>query len=156
MNNLRKILFWMTVFVFIGSIAWASGNIFGAGIIIGEPTGLCAKLFIAEILAIDLAVSWSFLDAAFHIHSDFLFHLIDPFDLAVGDIDFYIGGGGLVKFGRAFKIGIRVPFGVAYVFESIPLDIFLEIAPILELIPATAPSIGGGIGIRYYFIHEKK
>ena len=62
----------------------------------------------------------------------------------------------MIKFGNRFKVGIRIPVGAAYVFESIPLDIFLEVVPIVELIPAVAPSLGGGIGIRYYFVHEKK
>ena len=43
--------------LFAGGVGWGSGNIFGAGIILGEPTGLCAKLFVAEPLAFDLALS---------------------------------------------------------------------------------------------------
>ncbi len=146
----------MVLLFLSGGMALASGNVFGAGIILGEPTGLCAKLFLGQIFAIDAAVSWSFLDASFHIHGDFLFHFIDPFELEVGDLDFYLGAGGLVKFGNAFKVGLRVPVGVAYVFETIPLDIFLELVPILELIPAAAPSFGAGLGIRYYFVHENE
>ena len=152
----KKRVLAVVLLLLIGAgMAGAAGNILGAGIILGEPSGLCAKLFLGPIFAVDAAFSWSFFDARFHVHGDFLFHLIDPFAVEVGDLDFYLGAGALVKFGTPFKFGLRVPVGMAYAFETIPIDLFLELVPILELIPATVPSFGAGIGIRFYFINEK-
>jgi hypothetical protein len=48
-------------------------------------------------------------------------------------------------------IGVRVPIGLDYLFSDAPIDIFLEIVPILDLAPATEFDLGGGIGIRYWF-----
>jgi hypothetical protein len=49
------------------------------------------------------------------------------------------------------RVGIRVPGGIAYWPRSIPLDVFLEIALIMDVAPATELSLNGGIGARYFF-----
>ncbi|MFO7933616.1 MAG: hypothetical protein R6U78_06005 [Bacteroidales bacterium] len=38
-----------------------------------------------------------------------------------------------------------------FLFESAPIDIFLEVVPTLELLPATGISFEGGIGARFFF-----
>jgi len=49
------------------------------------------------------------------------------------------------------KVGVRIPVGINYIFAKAPLDIFLEIVPMLELVPRTEFNLNGGIGIRYFF-----
>jgi hypothetical protein len=41
--------------------------------------------------------------------------------------------------------------GLDYLFANTPLDIFLELAPILDLAPKVDFDFNGTIGIRYYF-----
>jgi hypothetical protein len=44
-----------------------------------------------------------------------------------------------------------VPLGISYQFERTDIELFLEIAPMLDLAPKTQGSIAGGIGFRYFF-----
>jgi hypothetical protein len=50
-----------------------------------------------------------------------------------------------------FRLGIRAPAGLNYIFAAAPLDIFLEIAPVLDVINKTEFRLTGAIGARYFF-----
>jgi hypothetical protein len=64
----------------------------------------------------------------------------------------YFGIGGRIIFqSNDTNLGIRVPVGLDYLFSSAPVDIFLEVVPILDLTPSTDLDFGGGIGVRYWF-----
>ena len=70
----------------------------------------------------------------------------------VGRMLFYAGIGGRVKAEEDdSRIGVRVPLGLDYVFAGPPLDVFFEVAPVLDVAPGTDFRVNGGIGIRYYF-----
>jgi hypothetical protein len=47
--------------------------------------------------------------------------------------------------------GIRVPVGVSYLFAHEPIDLFLEVVPIMDVTPATDLSVNASLGARYYF-----
>jgi hypothetical protein len=49
------------------------------------------------------------------------------------------------------RLGVRIPFGIAYQFSEVPVDVFLEIVPVLDLNPSTSGSINAALGVRYYF-----
>lgn len=128
---------------------------FGAGIILGEPTGLSVKYWLNQRLAIDGAAGWSIHDdSEFYLHSDLLVHKFDLIPVPEGKLPVYLGGGAFVRFREGHhddELGVRVPVGVSYMFENLPLDIFAEIAPGIELAPSTRIDVSGGIGIRYWF-----
>jgi hypothetical protein len=48
-------------------------------------------------------------------------------------------------------LAFRFPVGLDYLPEATPLDVFLEIVPTLELVPASWLEFDGGIGVRYWF-----
>jgi hypothetical protein len=125
---------------------------FGLGISIGEPTGLNGKFWVSGSNAIDGGIAWSFRRQGFlHVHADYLWHFSD---IARGSVKLlpYIGVGGRIgaRNGGAM-LGVRVPFGLACFPGRAPIDIFLEVAPVVDLAPATELQGNGGIGIRYYF-----
>jgi hypothetical protein len=125
---------------------------FGLGVMLGEPTGISAKLWLGQTTALDGVVAWSFVNnPAISVHADYLFHFFDVFSVKEGTIPLYAGIGGMVSIGPEPDVGVRIPFGAAYLFETVPLDIFLEVAPIFLLIPATAFDFSGGLGVRFYF-----
>lgn len=125
---------------------------FGIGIIIGEPSGITLKYWLDKTSAIDLALAWSFeKEASFRIHGDYLWHFRDVLNVPHGDLMPYIGGGLLVNISDKAKVGIRVPLGLEYFLNSIPLEIFLELVPVLNIVPATTMGANVGIGIRFYF-----
>jgi hypothetical protein len=128
---------------------------FGLGVIVGEPTGADAKLWLTDVLAIDAAAGWSFHDHTdFYLHGDLLLHKFDLIPVTRGQLPFYIGAGGLLRFRddhRDNQVGVRVPVGVSYMFDNAPVDIFAEVAPAIDVAPGVRGEITGGIGIRYWF-----
>ena len=139
----------MIVFVITFGTTYGQGK-FGLGIILGEPTGISAKLWLSGATAIDGAVAWSFAnESAFHIHADFLIHNFDVFSKVV---PLYYGIGGRIKFREnETRLGVRIPVGVAYDIPSTTIDLFLEIVPLLNLNPSTSFTLNGAIGGRFYF-----
>lgn len=138
------------VMVLAGSAA-SQGN-FGLGIIVGEPTGVSAKLWITERTAVDMAAAWSFSDEeAFHLHADYLFHNFDLITVEQGRLPVHFGIGGRLKFEDESRLGVRIPIGLTYIFDGAPVDIFFEVVPILDLAPDTDFSANGAIGARFFF-----
>jgi hypothetical protein len=132
----------------------AGGNT-GLGIIFGEPTGVSFKYWTGRTMAIDAVAAWSFADgSSFQLHADLLFHSFDLFQMERGRMVLFYGFGGRIKtkdINGDFVMSFRLPIGISYEFERAPVEIFVEIAPMLNLIPSTQAAIGGGIGFRYYF-----
>ncbi|HNQ13309.1 MAG TPA: hypothetical protein PKH65_08060 [Bacteroidia bacterium] len=150
----RKHLFFLLASLFLISHASHAQQVggFGAGIIIGEPTGLSGKLFMSERNAVDFALAWSFADdAALHLHSDYLVHNYDLIHVSYGKLPLFYGIGGRLKLADKSRLGLRVPVGLAYLFDEDPFEVFIELVPLLDLIPVTSFTINGGIGVRYYF-----
>jgi hypothetical protein len=130
--------------------AQQKGDNFGIGIMIGEPSGLTIKKWLTDNTAFDVGAAWSLSDRneAIHLHTDFLLHnwFNDNPNLA-----FYYGIGGRAILDSDAKIGVRVPLGLNYVFESGPFDVFVEAVPIIDLAPDTKFAGNGAVGFRFYF-----
>lgn len=126
---------------------------FGVGLVVGEPTGLSFKKWLAGGNAVDGALAWSFEgQGAFTVHMDYLYHMVAAGDLRIPGWKFYIGIGGSLKIEEDdSRLGVRVPLGANYLFKASPFDFFVEIAPILDLAPATEIRMNFGVGIRYFF-----
>lgn len=138
-------------FVLVVSAA-AQTNKFGLGIIIGEPTGVIFKYWTSKTTAFDVAGSWSFVgENSFHMHVDYLYHSFDLFKVERGKLPVYYGIGARLSLQDRTRFGIRIPVGLSYMFDKAPFDIFLEIGPVLDLVPATEFNVLGFIGFRYYF-----
>ncbi len=151
---LRKPLSIFAFLILISSSIFAQKDGVGLGVIVGEPTGISFKRWTGDRNAVDGALAWSFKDPeALHIHADYLWHFMDVIQVDEGQLPLYVGVGGKIRFADDFNLGIRVPFGITYLFEGAPLDVFLEVVPILDLTPATDFDFNAAIGIRYYLGH---
>jgi hypothetical protein len=132
--------------------ARAQANGFGLGVILGEPTGFSFKGWTGPTTAIDAALAWSFVDeTTFHVHIDYLWH--NETITKKPSMPVYYGFGGRIKTGGHSddRIGLRIVGGLAYYIPDTPVDLFVEIAPILDFAPSTDFSINGGLGARYFF-----
>jgi len=153
MKRFTVLLFVISVILSGMQASAAEHSGFGAGIIIGDPTGISLKYdkFAAGI-------AWS-LDDYFHIHCDYWFYQAD----LVKQLNWFVGGG--VKFkafddhdnsrnhdsdDHSFGVGVRVPVGLQY-FIVPRVEVFGEIVPGIYLFPDTDFDLDGGIGARYYF-----
>jgi hypothetical protein len=137
---------------------------FGIGLMIGEPTGIAAKLYVSDDQAVQGAVGSAFFGGGLQIHADYVFHPAilqarDSFVLAA-----YIGPGvRMIQYrsGRGvdnnyFALGLRVVGGLLFDFKN-PLDAFIEVAGVGEygLVDGDKGGFGFAInaaaGVRYYF-----
>jgi hypothetical protein len=130
------------------------------GIILGEPTGLSAKYWMTTNTALDFGAAWSFGENGnFHLHCDYLYHNFDIFKVDEGSLPLYFGIGGRIRFegddtmdkDHGTHVGLRLVLGIEYLVAAYPMSIFFEVAPIVDLAPATEGSMNGGLGIRYVF-----
>ena len=153
MNRLIILVLFALV-IFAGNIM-AQDDGYGLGIILGEPTGICGKLWMGDNTAIDGAIAWSLNEkSALHLHGDYLIHNFNSIDVEKVNLTVYYGIGGRIRLSENKgddNLGIRVPIGLIYIFANTQLDLFLEIVPILDLTPNTDFGFNAALGIRYYF-----
>jgi len=145
----------------IQNIAHAQSDGIGIGAIINAPTGLSIKGWINETQAIDGALTFHVGDnfSEVYMHSDYLFHVTNSLDVQSGALRFYYGGG--VRFIWShfsnrftnqddFQIGARGPIGLDYGLDSANIDIFMELAPTLNVQEDLYFGFEGGLGFRYF------
>jgi len=126
----------------------------GVGLMAGEPSGVSLKYWLSEDSAIDAGVGWSFHDDDdFHFHADYLFHLFDLIPFDPGRMPVYFGGGARVKIRdhRDDLFGLRAVAGVEYLFEKVPVDLFVEAGPVFDVAPDFEVRFTAAIGARYWF-----
>lgn len=126
---------------------------FELGAILGEPTGISAKYWFSPATAFDAAVSWSLRDEHedMYIHGDFLWHDHSIIEDPSGLVPIYYGIGGRAILADDPRLGARVPVGISWLLGGAPLDLFVEVAGILDIVPDTDFDLNGGIGIRFVF-----
>ena len=149
---MNKIILIAAIFILLTNFALSQGRGFGIGIVLGEPTGVSAKLWTSSSNAFDFAAAWSFNDDGhLLLQADYVWHSFDLISVSSGRLPLYYGIGGRVIFADDPLIGVRIPVGLNYQFATAPIDIFVEIVPILDLIPSTDFDLGGGLGARFWF-----
>ena len=133
----------------------------GVGIIVGEPTGVCGKLYLSDDQAIQGAIGGAFVGGGIQVHVDYVFH---PYILQQRDsfvLATYIGPGvRLIQYSNGrddnfFAFGLRGVGGLLFDFKDNPLDAFVEVAAVFEYgfrdNEGFGPSFNAGAGVRYYF-----
>lgn len=131
---------------------------FGLGLIIGEPTGISAKLWTSNINAFDFGLGWSGIDnknhsrKRVHFHMDYLWHSFNAIS-STERFPLYYGVGGRFTGGQDYEssLAVRGVLGIAWLPHGIPIDVFLELVPSLEIIPSTDFDLDAAIGVRYFF-----
>lgn len=139
---------------------------FGLGFQFGVPTGITGKYFLTENgdTALDFAVGNYYRRSrgGINFHADFLWH---PFVLGKTDsmlVPFYLGIGARIldhgdddrdRNGDHLHIGARAPIGIALDFTNVPIDIFLELALVVDLVSDdhAFTDFNAALGLRYYF-----
>lgn len=158
---MRRLLYAVIFLIFVSLIllnnsSFAAHKV-GIGVILGDPSGFTTKLFLTDSNAFDAGIGPSG-DDGFYLYFDYLriFRNLFP----INELSLYLGAGvGLHHHDKETKhhdedelsLEARLPIGIAYLFRQIPLEIFLEIAPALEIIPDIDFDLRGGLGARYYF-----
>jgi hypothetical protein len=146
-------------------ISQAQERRFGLGVIIGEPTGLSAKLWTSSTTAFDFGLGWSVGGdrigkyngdytggSRVHFHMDYLWHSFTAIS-STERFPVYYGIGGRVNSGAGYNssAAVRGVLGIAWLPHETPIDVFLEIVPSLQLTSSTGFAIDAGLGARYFF-----
>jgi hypothetical protein len=147
-----------------GGTPFTANKTFGLGLVVVEPIGLSAKYYLSESTALDFAFGEYDRfrdDDDLGVHADFLWH---PFTIATTDpflLPLYFGIGARVLDDEDgpdgdddVNVGVRGPLGVALDFNRVPLDVFFELALIIELVDDEDDDnvdLDAALGIRYYF-----
>lgn len=127
---------------------------FGLGLMVGEPTGISAKYWLDGDNALDFGLAYSFVQklSAVSLHADYLYH---AFDIIKSDyrLPVYYGFGARLRFvdNSDNALGARGVVGVAWLSDNLPIDVFFELVPVFNLIPATSLNLDIALGARYYF-----
>ncbi len=156
----------LLTFVLLANVAPAEGKKFGAGIIVGETTGLTAKTWLDGSRAIAAAGSWSSGGTGtLQLHVDYLIHnykLLRELAprTARSRLSVYYGVGARAKINNVTEgvvfdddvdLGVRFPLGISYRFRDAPLGAFVEIVPTMDLSPDSTFRWRSAFGVRYYF-----
>jgi hypothetical protein len=156
-----------------GGGGFQANKTFGLGIEIGEPTGLNGKYFLSESGALDFGIGWIYrhyyYDDGLHLYADFLWHPTSLASTSAFELPLYVGVGlrywDFEYCDRNFcydgsAVGIRVPIGISFDFNSAPLDIFIQFVPTLDFISddyyryrddRTHLGVDVSAGFRYWF-----
>lgn len=131
----------------------------GAGVNLGEPLGLNARLYLFDQFTLDLTTGYGFGEEGYIIQPSFLVTLRDILDYDGSDYSI------VPYFGAGFKTGvdlagandgdgiaaIRFPVGANLVMREGAFEVSLEFSPGVEFSPKTEFDPTGGIGLRYFF-----
>ena len=144
---------------------------FGLGLELGEPSGLTGKYFFSDSTALDFGLGWIYEHYYYgdgvHIYGDVLFHPTVLVHADAFELPLYVGVGlrfwdfdycfqGRCDYGGS-AMGIRVPVGIAFDFNNVPLDIFIELALVFDVIfddyydDDFDVDFNPAVGIRYWF-----
>lgn len=145
--------------------AFVANKTFGLGLMFGAPSGLSGKYYLSADTALDFGVG--FLGYyrgrdGVHLHLDHLWHPVSIASAPAFELPLYFGiGGRIFDFDDddfdddGFAIGVRAPVGIAFDFNTIPLDVFFEVAFVLDIFvgyrDTVGPDFNGAIGVRYFF-----
>lgn len=150
----KFVLLLLSAFLLMNVNTHAQDKGFGAGIMIGEPTGFSAKYWLNETNALDFGLAYSFVrkDNAVSLHADYLYH---AFDLIKSSerIPVYYGFGARLRIVEKEDTGLgaRGVIGVAWLSSQVPVDVFIELVPVFNLFPSTSLNLDAAIGARFYF-----
>jgi hypothetical protein len=137
-----------------------AGNL-GLGVVLGSPTGLALKYMLSRQSALSARAGWSFTGGTgVHLTGDYqhLFPMVieTAEGTTISDFTPYIAVGGRFRFKEdevadddEFHLGVRIGGGFEYNVSR--FGIFLELVPVVDLVPETGFDFEGGLGFLFYF-----
>lgn len=132
------------------------GRDFGIGLIVGDPTALTLKGMLSGQDALQAHAGWRLGDpdgGRVTLIVDYLRHfvVVDPVPSS-GEFSPFIGIGGKLGVGDGEEVfGPRLPVGLGYFFGGAPVELSLEVAPGIAVLPETSFMVDAGLAARWYF-----
>jgi hypothetical protein len=129
----------------------------GVGIAAGEPSGIALALRPNDRSTFAGVIGWSLSASRLHVHTDYQITIarVQPDPALDVMLDFFVGAGASLDLGEwagnTPTVAIRIPLGVSMSFGETPLDLYLELVPLMGLVPDTRTDLEGGVGLRVWF-----
>ncbi len=133
---------------------------FGAGIILGEPTGISVAYRPSGPSTFDGAIAWSVPEEKLHLHADYTLAIVSFRDPAAPMVEFpvyvgagprlHLGSGQQFDTGKSSMVAVRLPVGMGVQGTNVPVEGFLELVPVLGLYPSTRFDLDAALGVRVY------
>jgi hypothetical protein len=161
--GMKKIVLSLFVVLFLTALPEArTGGPFGLGLVVGAPTGITGKLWTSRTQAWTGALAFSlgnhhdyyndyYYDNAVYINVMHTWHDFNLADVGSGELPFYLGVGGRLWAAHHFGLGVRGCGGVSFMPARTPIDIFLEIGVVIDIVEEPGGDVDAGLGVRYYF-----
>jgi len=148
--------------------AFDANKTFGLGLELGAPTGVNGKYFFTSDRALDFGVGSVFNyfnRSGLHLYGDYLFHPVSLASSETFELPLYVGLGARFWSFRdsgpdtpndAYAFGFRVPVGISFDFNTVPIDLFLQVVPVLDFFSGYQAhtiylDLDASIGVRYWF-----
>lgn len=148
----------------LGGRAYSANGTFGLGLELGAPFGLNGKYFLSDSGALNFGLGASGYVRGdrdgLHLYLDYLWHPVSLANPPEFQLPFYIGiGGRLWNFDEdddgATAFGLRVPIGIAFDLNNIPLDFFIQLTPTIDFYRGYRDDVGFwfdfSVGVRFWF-----
>jgi hypothetical protein len=150
----------------LGGQRYEANGVFGLGLELGAPAGFNGKYFLRDDRALNFGLGWIY-DRYYydnrdgvHLYLDYLFHPFSITNNPTFQLPFFIGvGGRLWDFDQdddgGYAFGVRCPVGIAFDFNKVPLDAFIQLTAVADLFVGYRDSGGlhleASFGVRYWF-----
>jgi hypothetical protein len=156
----------------MGSESYVANGKFGLGLEFGAPFGLNGKYFLSDDRALNFGIGAVYDNYygdndrnGVHLYLDYMFHPFVLTNQEAFQLPFFVGIGGRIwdfndrsRFDEdGFAVGARVPIGIAFDFNKVPLDVFIALTFVADIFADDYRDdrigfhLEGSIGIRYWF-----
>jgi len=158
-SRIIVIIFFM---VFALNYANAQNKNFGFGFVLGDPTGFSFKFGLGGNNAISAVLGGSSFGTP-RIGADYLWYY-NSFNSSI--VELYFGPGAALGFGHSHEwywhddnkyyehndlsLGARMIIGINVVPPRTPLEIYLELGPMIEVVPDFHSDVEVGLGVRFF------
>jgi hypothetical protein len=142
--------------LFFSSRGRAQDRGVGVGVIVGDPTGISAKIWTTSTNALQFALARQTRDqfpgTRVSFCGDYLWHSFDALH-TIHRFPVFYGIGGIIASGGGTDpaLGVRGVVGIDWLSRQSPLHVFLHIVPVLALAPPTEIGLEARIGGRFFF-----
>lgn len=137
----------------------------GLGVALGDPSGIAVSHRPGDWTLFQGTVGWSLTKGRLHLSGDYVRNilLLEAAETPALRYPVYIGIGGRVLLAdqsevkrnetsadRRSNVGVRFPVGIGLLPDTQAIDAFLEVAPVLRLLPDVGVGWDAAIGFRVY------
>lgn len=126
------------------------------GITVGSPLGFTGRTWVNSDNSFAYGAGWSITDTdKFEVYTDYLWNAPEVFDINGRMVDFFYGGGLVLrtnsgKYENQAVFGVRAPLGLSMEFTNPNAELFTEFALNAAFIPSTAVFMDLLVGVRFH------